>query len=183
MFKRETEWLAGLLQKEPSDALSPLLNIGSSTRELRERIQPWTEALLFAPLSARGVKVVHLDTREGDGIDIKADILSDADLTRVKAVGAKAVLCCNILEHVTEPAKLARACIDIVGPGGLIFVTVPYSYPRHRDPIDTLYRPSPEELARLFAGTHMDKGEIIDVGEGWSERVFASGHYRPAAGG
>ena len=29
-----------------------------------------------------------------------------------------------------------------VPTGGLLFVTVPFSYPHHRDPIDTMYRPS-----------------------------------------
>ena len=36
----------------------------------------------------------------------------------------KAILCCNILEHVREPERLARRCMEIVEPGGLIFVMV-----------------------------------------------------------
>jgi hypothetical protein len=114
---------------------------------------------------------VHLDSREGDGIDIKADILSDADLPRIRAVGARSVLCCNILEHVTDPGRLARRCIEIVGPGGLVFVTVPYSYPFHRDPIDTMYRPRPEELSRLFTGARLVHGEVIDSGESFRDQV------------
>jgi hypothetical protein len=171
MFKAEAAWLAHLLAQHTTAELSPLLNIGSSTRAFRELEQPWTERELFAPLRARGVKIVHLDSREGDGIDIKADVLSDTDLPRIRAVGARSILCCNILEHVTDPERLARRCIEIVGPGGLVFVTVPFSYPFHRDPIDTMYRPRPEELSRLFTGARLVHGEVIDSGESFRDQV------------
>lgn len=171
MFEAEARWLARRLARYPAEELSPLLNVGSSTRALRERDQPWTERELFAPLAERGVTLIHLDSREGEGIDIRADILDPADLARIKGAGPKAILCCNILEHVKDRQALARHCTEIVGPGGLIFVTVPYSYPRHRDPIDTLYRPTPAELAALFADCDMAEGTIIDVGESYRGQV------------
>jgi hypothetical protein len=173
MFKAEAAWLARLLAERTADELSPLLNVGSSTRRFREVEQPWTEELLFAPLRARGIEVLHLDSRAGDGIDIKADILSEADRPRLTALKVRSILCCNILEHVTDPARLAQRCIELVGPGGFIFVTVPYSYPFHRDPIDTLYRPGPAELARLFAGAEMLDGRVVDAGESFRGQVKA----------
>ena len=171
MFEAEANWLEKLLRERDSEELSPLLNIGSSTRAFREVEQPWTEQRLFAPLKARGVRLIHLDAREGEGIDIKADILDEADLPRIRAFGPKSILCCNILEHVRDPKALARRCIEIVGPDGFIFVTVPFSYPHHRDPIDTMFRPSPEALASLFWPAHMIRGEIIDVGESYRGQV------------
>ena len=165
MFEAESAWLARLLSERRVEELSPLLNLGSSTAEFREQEQPWTERDLFAPLRARGVKLVHLDAREGDGIDIRADVLNNADLPRIKAFQPKAILCCNILEHVVDPAALAEKCVEIVGPGGFIFVTVPFSYPYHRDPIDTMYRPTPAELGRLFHKAKLLHAEIVDVGE------------------
>lgn len=171
MFQAEAEWLQNLLHLQRAEDLSPLINIGSSTREFREQQQPWTERCIFAPLKGRGVRVLHLDKRDGDGIDIRADILSRSELPRLKALKPKTLLCCNILEHVPDPAALAKACMEIVGPGGLIFVTVPFSYPHHRDPIDTMYRPSPEQLAALFRPAVMLNGEIIDTGESWWNEV------------
>ena len=167
MFEAEAIWLERLLRQWPPEQLSPLLNVGSSTREFRETTQPWTDRQLFRPLRQRGIKLVHLDARDGEGIDIRADILSDADLPRIMAFQPKAILCCNILEHVREPEALARRCIEIVGPGGLIFVTVPHSYPHHRDPIDTMYRPAPDDLAGLFRPASMLRGEIVDVAESY----------------
>ncbi len=167
MFKAEAVWLGKLLNIQPRENLSPLLNIGSSTRQFRENEQPWTEGFIFGPLKQRGIDVLHLDRRTGDGIDIRADVLSAGELPRIRSFGPKSVLCCNILEHVADPAALARRCMEIVGPEGLIFVTVPYSYPHHRDPIDTMFRPAPDELARLFTPAEMLTGEIIDTGESW----------------
>ena len=60
---------------------------------------------------------------------------------------------------------------DIVGPGGYVFVTVPYSYPHHRDPIDTMFRPRPEALAELFRPARMLKGEILDVGRSYLGQI------------
>ena len=171
MFEAEAQWLERLLRPWGPEQLSPLLNVGSSTREFREVTQPHTDRHLFRPLRERGIKLVHLDSRDGDGIDIRADILSDADLPRIMAFKPKAILCCNILEHVREPERLARRCMEIVGPGGLIFVTVPRSYPHHRDPIDTMYRPAPDQLAELFRPATMLKGEIVDVGESYRGQV------------
>ena len=37
-------------------------------------------------------------------------------------------------------------------PGSLVFVTVPFSYPYHRDPIDTMYRPSPFRVGESYRG-------------------------------
>jgi len=171
VFRTETRWLAAALWRRAVDELSPLLNVGSSTRDLRETQQPWTERELFAPLRARGVNILHLDMREGEGIDIKADILDDSDFARVKALGVRAILCCNILEHVVDPARVAARCCEIVGPGGYVFVTVPRSYPRHRDPIDTLFRPDLGQLQALFPGAGMVEGEIVDVGESYRDQV------------
>lgn len=171
MFRREATWLAQHLDARSVDELSPVLNIGSSTRRFRQIDQPWIQEELIAPLEARGIRVIHLDFRDGDGIDIRADMLNDSDFERIKALGAKSILCCNILEHVLEPKKLADRCRDLVGPGGLMFVTVPYSYPFHRDPIDTLYRPTPAELAQLFEGARLIHGEIVDVGVSFRDKV------------
>jgi SAM-dependent methyltransferase len=171
MFDREARWVAGQLARYPAGQISPLLNVGSSTSDFRQRVQPWTTRHIFAPLAARGVEIVHLDSRTGAGIDICADLLDDADFARIRATRYRALLCCNILEHVLNPAEFARRCVELVLPGGVIVVTVPRSYPRHGDPIDTLYRPTPEKAAALFPDTAVIAAEIIDVGESYRDEL------------
>ena len=59
-------------------------------------------------------------------------------------------MCCNVLEHVPEPERIAAAIEAAVPPGGFAFVTVPRRFPYHPGPIDTMFRPSPAELRALF---------------------------------
>jgi hypothetical protein len=171
MFEVEARWVGDKLLACPPQSLSPLLNVGSSTRAFREETQPWIKRVIFEPLATRGVETVHLDFRAGEGIDLRADLLDDADFARVGTRRYRALLCCNILEHVVDAAEFARRCVALVEPGGLILVTVPYSYPRHGDPIDTMYRPSPAEAATLFPRTTVVEGKILDVGESYRDEV------------
>lgn len=144
--------------------ISPLLNLGSSTRHFREVSQPHIQNNLFAPLEAAGVKVFHSDLKEGDGIDLTGNILDPEVVERLAAMKFKTVLLSNLLEHVTNPAAVANACERIVGAGGHILVTVPKSYPYHPDPIDTLYRPSPEKLAALFGKSGLTSSTVVEDG-------------------
>lgn len=171
MFAAEARWVGDRLAACPAEQLSPLLNIGSSTSEFRESVQPWMARHIFRPLAERGVEVVHLDAREGPGIDIRADLLDDADFHSITVRRYAALLCCNVLEHVRDPGEFARRCAALVIPGGLIVVTVPRSYPHHRDPIDTLYRPTPDEAAALFPVSSVVAAEIIDAGESYADEV------------
>jgi SAM-dependent methyltransferase len=171
MFEREARWIADRLAAYRAAEISPLLDVGSSTSEFRERAQPWIAGTIFAPLAARGVAITHLDARRGTGIDICGDLLDDADFARLRRTLYRALLCCNILEHVRDPAELALRCTELVAPGGIIIVTAPHSYPRHADPIDTLYRPDPAEMAALFRGTTVLAAEIVDIGESYRDEV------------
>jgi hypothetical protein len=171
MFETEARWLCAALDKYVPERLSPLLNLGSSTAAFRERIQPWTEQILFRPLRDRGVEIVHVDKRDESGVDLHADLTDPADLPRLRALKPQALLCCNLLEHVTEPDRLARHCLDVLPKSGLAFVTAPFSYPYHRDPIDTMYRPSPAELGSLFTGARLLDSAIIGAGMSYRDDV------------
>lgn len=148
MFRAEAIRLRGILLD--LGGVSPLLNLGSSTRHFREVIKPHIHGELFAPLRKAGAKVVHCDLKEEEGVDFAGNILDSEVLRRLKGMGFKCILLSNVLEHVRDREAVAAACEEIVGPGGFILATVPSSYPYHADPIDTYYRPSPAELASTF---------------------------------
>jgi hypothetical protein len=171
MFEAEARWLRRALDAFPPERLSPVLNLGSSSAVVRKAVQPWIDAEVFCPLGGRGVQIVHVDMRELPGVDIRADLTDVTDVRRLGALGPKAVLCCNLLEHVPDPGRLAQHCLDLLPSGGLIFVTVPFSYPYHRDPIDTMYRPSPAELSTLFADARPLDGTILGAGMSYRDAV------------
>jgi hypothetical protein len=172
MFEAEAARLRDILLAR-SD-VSPLLNLGSSTRAFREQAKPHIERDLFAPLRAAGVSVFHSDLKQADGVDLAGDILDPAVRAALQARGFRAILIANMLEHVRDRAAVTAACEEIVGPGGLILATVPASFPYHADPIDTGYRPAPAALAAAFAGSEPLLAEEV-TGRTWREEMRAKG--------
>jgi SAM-dependent methyltransferase len=146
VFVDEAEWLERALNGLKLARGSKLLDIGSSTLEYRTEVQPHIERHVFAPLRERGVLVSHLDARSAPGVDIVADITS---LDGVAAEGFDAAICTSLLEHVVDRAETVRNMCRVLAPGGVLLLSVPLRYPLHYDPIDTGFRPTPEQLADL----------------------------------
>lgn len=150
MLPREAQKLGEMLSRMPLEQVSPLVNLGSSTRSFREHQQPYIQQFIFTPLDRRGVRAVHADLKQDEGVDIVGDVYDPSFQRQVKAIEPRLILCCNMLEHVVDRARFAAACSGLLPPGGYLLLSVPYSFPYHMDPIDTLYRPSPAELSALF---------------------------------
>lgn len=164
MRPQEARFLAQRLLQIDASALTPCLNLGSSTREFREQMKPHIQREFIAPLERHGVRFVHVDMKPGDGIDISGDLFDPEVQARIRAVGARALVLTNVLEHVRDREGLARLCTSLVAPGSHLIVSVPRSYPYHGDPIDTMFRPAPEQLAALFPGFRIVAGAVIDDG-------------------
>jgi SAM-dependent methyltransferase len=150
MRPNEAKHIEVLLASLASETLSPCLNIGSSDTHFRTVEQPHVEAHVLRPLRERGVRIINLDLKENEGVDLIGDVLDPDFQMELGALRPKLVMCSNLLEHLTNPVAFAHVCASIVKPGGFLLITGPYSYPYHLDPIDTLYRPGPDEIHRLF---------------------------------
>jgi hypothetical protein len=167
MHEAEARWLAKQIRELPVTDLSPMLNVGSSTRHFREVKQPWIERELFGPLTAAGCRVIHLDMKMADGVDLCGDLMDPRFSGRLASLGARSVFCSNVLEHVSDPGRLARRLTELVPERGYLVVSVPHEFPYHPDPIDTLFRPDLQTLRSLFPGTRLVAGEIVDCGTIW----------------
>jgi hypothetical protein len=126
------------------------VNIGSSTAHFRTVEQPHVDAHVFQPLRERGVHILNVDLKADEGVDLVGNVLDPAFQDLLETLHPRLVMCSNLLEHLTNPVAFAHACANIVEPGGFLLFTGPYSYPYHLDPIDTLYRPGPDEIRCLF---------------------------------
>src|SRR5260221_6558795 len=124
MFEAEACWLRRALDAYAPERLSPVLNLGSSSAAVREAVQPWIEGEVFCPLRNRSVEIIHVDMRELPGVDLQADLTNAADVLRLRALRPKTIRCCNLLEHVLVPERLAPHCLDLLSEGGLVFLTV-----------------------------------------------------------
>jgi SAM-dependent methyltransferase len=172
MLEAEAARLCDILLAQ--NDVSPLLNLGSSTRRFRETIKPHIETRLFKPLRDAGIAVHHSDLKSGPGIDFPGDVLDSALQATLQEAQFKCVLLANVLEHVRDRAAVIAACERIAGPGGLILATVPSSHPYHADPIDSGYRPAPTELAAAFTRSRMLLAEEV-VGPTFADVVRQRG--------
>src|SRR2546423_6135898 len=116
----------------------------------RTQEQPWIDELIFAPARAAGRTVLHLDAKSDEGVDIVADLSDRHAISGLAARGFRSILCSNLLEHVVDRAQIARTLLEILPQGGYLLVSGPYRYPRHSDPFDSMFRPTPSELANVF---------------------------------
>jgi hypothetical protein len=169
MFAVEARVIGKILARMPVAEISPCLNVAGGTRDVREIWQPWMHEEIFLPLAERGVEVVHHDIQRGDGVDLVGDIHDPATQMRLRAVGANLVLCCNMLEHVVDRADVIVLLKALVPERGHLLITVPHSLQWHADPIDTMYRPSPEEIVRLFPEFDPMFSKSLVVGRLWIE--------------
>ena len=154
---------------------SPLLNVGSATADFRLRTQPYVQREIFERLNRLGVRVVHTDLAAGPGIDLTGDLMDGAFIDRLREHSPRSALVSNLLEHVPDPGRVARAILDILPAGAYLFVSGPSDWPHHPDPIDNGLRPTPDELAALFPGTRMLHGTTVAADPLWRWSVADRG--------
>lgn len=177
MRTQEAAWIGQKLRALNTQRV--VLNLGSGTKRFREVSKPYIDREIFDPLVRAGARVVHADLKSGEGIDVSGDLFDPAVQARLRELRADALLACNIMEHLPSDVR-ARfpAVIDsLLQPGGVLVITVPYSYPYHADPIDTLYRPSPQELCALFPGYQVLEARTI-ASESYGDEFVAGGALR-----
>ncbi|CAM8316272.1 hypothetical protein MCEMHM16_00474 [Candidatus Methylopumilus planktonicus] len=111
-------------------------------------------------------RILHVDAENFPGVDIVQDLSQPNSLSFCdKLKGSKLFILANVLEHIPKKAHaefLKKIYSKMKSEDGLI-ITVPYDYPYHADPIDTMYRPSPNELNQLLPLTWLE-GEIVSAG-------------------
>ena len=145
------------------------LNIGSSTAEFRETMQPHVAENFIRPLEADGIRFIHCDMKRSPGVHEVGDILDPEFRARLRRYGASLLVCSNLLEHLTDPRRFAAACADLVEDGACGLFSVPLSYPYHPDPIDTMLRLTPDELAAMLPDWKLVRSAAIEAGSYWGD--------------
>jgi len=149
MRKQEAAWIGERLRVLEGQRV--VLNLGSGSKRFREVSKPYIDRDIFDPAVQSRLRDLHPQT----------------------------VLACNIMEHLPMDCRdQFPGILDaLVPPGGVLVITVPYSYPYHADPIDTLYRPSPKELCALFPGYEVLEARTIES-ESYGDEFVAGGPVR-----
>lgn len=149
MFREEAIWLKeAILKIQPFEQNNLVANLGSSTGYFRKVIQPHIHEYIIQTLQNNGWEVVHVDIKQEEGVDVVADVTRNDFTSYIKP--SALTICTNMLEHVEDISLVIKNLQNVTIKGGYILITVPYKYKKHLDPIDNMFRPTPQEIADLF---------------------------------
>src|SRR4051812_35459865 len=161
MLPEEVAWLGERLP--PGPAHGAVLNIGSSTLHYRTVMQPDIDRRIFGPLAKSGYKVIHVDRKPDEGVDLVGNLEDPVFVQELRALHPELVFCNNVLMHL-RPGGLSSvigAITDIVPAGSLLFVSGSAVYPHTSDPYDNGLRVNERLLADLFAGFNVVESAIV----------------------
>lgn len=158
MFLEESYWIREELQK--TSDIKNVIDIGASTLEFRTIKKPYIEENIFNPLKDRGVEIIHLDMKDQEGVDISCDISDKSFSIKQKF---DLVICTNVLEHIDDLDISIINISNLVNDNGYLLVTVPFIYPYHPDPIDTMSRFGVNDLKILFKNFDNISAKTIDI--------------------
>jgi|TARA_B110000971_G_C20009392_1_gene500829 SAM-dependent methyltransferase len=162
MHIEEAIWIGSIIEKN-SHTIKKILNTGSSTLEFRTIAQPHIDQYIFKPLKEKNTEVLHLDLKKDTGVDIQCDILDLEQVNNISKNNFDCLICSNLLEHVEDVDQTCKNITKLIKDKGLIILTVPYVYPKHADPIDNLFRPTPKELSNFFPNCTIVEEEILAI--------------------
>ena len=100
-----------------------------------------------------------IDVVRRPAVDFVADIHDPVGVPRDYF---KSIICTQVLEHLAHPEKAAAAIFDLLAPGGVLLLTVPFINPVHYDPAD-FRRYTPEGVTLLLLDAGFDV-EQVDFG-------------------
>jgi hypothetical protein len=143
-----------------------IINLGSGNVEELNIAKPWVSKHVFDLFEKSKAKILHVDAEDFPGVDIVQDLSLPNSLSFCDHLkGSKLFILASVMEHIPKEAHaefLKRIYSKMKSKDGLI-ITVPYDYPYHADPIDNMYRPSPNELKKLLPLTWLES-EIVSAG-------------------
>ncbi|MDA9894027.1 class I SAM-dependent methyltransferase [bacterium] len=176
MLYEESKWISKelLFFFKPG---SKILNIGSSSLDMRKKEQPHIQKFIFEVSSIANIEIVNVDIQDKEGVDIVGDLTSDDFINQLKSEKYDGILCSNLLEHLDNPIKITSSFSKLLSDNGVAIITVPYNYPYHLDPIDTMLRPTVNELLGLFPGFKLKKGEIV-LARSANKGIFEKNYYQ-----
>ena len=163
MLLEESLWFKNTIHKYITQS-SLVLNIGSSSKHFIEVEQPYIKKNLIDELIAKQCTIKNIDIRFEEGVDIVGDVTNTNFIRQIKNLSPDVIICSNLLEHLEDRTAFCAGLSQMMGESTLLIVSVPYKFPYHEDPIDTLFRPNLIDLQKTFNSLKFVDGRIVDCG-------------------
>ena len=159
MWPQEIKRAIAQLEVHLAPRARTALDVGSEGEVYRTVRQPWNQSF-YDYLANRQMHIHTMDLEAGTQPDFVRDITQP-----LIGVGAyHLVIATHLLEHIPSEClpQVVRNLELLTSEDGLLLVSVPRKYPYHPRPIDTMYRPTWEELRPMFGG-RLVYGETFEV--------------------
>lgn len=90
----------------------------------------------YRPCLAGFKRYIGFDSIDAPDRGEKADVLGDALALPFADGCADAILCTEVIEHVTDPALMLSEFARVLAPGGFVILTSPFTWQLHDEPRD-----------------------------------------------
>ena len=133
----------------------PILEIGSKIHSSYKQFSP----RIF---HKDNIDYIGIDIEEGNGVDKVVDLSLNNNI--IEELGWKerfnTIHCHCVLEHVLDIFKFSSSISKILKTGGILYITIPFSWKIHRIPID-LWRFTPQSIDYLFPKILFEKKDCF----------------------
>ena len=146
---REIERLLDKVAEAAGRRVPRILQVGSRASVSDRNELNWRS--LVAKRFEDRARFVGIDLLAGPDVDHQSDICASPQAI-ASTLGREAfdlVVCCHVLEHTVAPMRAARNIETLLRPGGLAYISTPWSQAFHAAP-DDYWRFSRRGLALLF---------------------------------
>jgi SAM-dependent methyltransferase len=89
----------------------------------------------------------------------EVDLRGAADAIPAEAGAFDVILCTQVLEHVPRPLRALQEFHRVLGPGGLLVATVPFTWEEHERPYD-FFRYTRYGIEQLLADAGFEEIEV-----------------------
>jgi len=169
MLIKEAEKINYYIKTFLGDKKGIAINIGSSTAEFTDILQPYIRNLVLKPLS-KHFKILNLDIKNQQGVDLVADFTTPEGQRAISNLNGNLYLISNLLEHIPDYEVGIKSITQLLKKDDFLILSGPKSFPYHPDPIDNMFRPNLKQLRDFFEQDF----EIIDLQIVRSGTVFSS---------
>jgi hypothetical protein len=140
-----------LIRSLSSRMQGPVLEIGS------KRYGEPPISYDYRTLLPAGVPYTGIDAEPGLGVDRVVDMTADLPALREQLGDGQfnTIICLSVMEHVQDLISFTKNVDTLLGSGGMLILSVPFSWEIHAYPGD-YWRFTPEAVRYLFANVEFD---------------------------
>ena len=150
-----TKQTINLGNRYSEDFKEPILEIGSKINSNYKQFSPRI-------IHEDNISYIGIDIEKGNGVDKIVDLSLNNNIIEELGWQEKfnTIHCHCVLEHVLDIFKFSNNISKILKKGGILYITIPFSWRIHRIPVD-MWRFTPQSIDYLFPKILFEKKDCF----------------------